>query len=350
MGNYIFNPEVLKGFASQIFQKFGLSKADAEIISNVLIETEYRGINSHGIARILIYAERIKKGLINTQPSNQTLRENATSALIDADNGMGHVVSYKAMKLCIDKAKKTGMGAVGVRNSNHFGINAYYSMMASKENLIGMVFTNTSPLMAPFGGREPILGSNPLSIAIPAGDEPDMVIDMATSGAARGKLEVAAREGQKIPEGLAIDAEGRPTVDPAEGLKGALLPFAGPKGYGMCLMVDTFAGVLTGSLFGQNVGSLFGDLDRPQNLGHFFMAFDVENFMPITEFKQRMDQMIQNIRSSKLGAGFNRIYMPGEIEFEKSKEIRAKGITLNETVFCKLNELAKELGVPELQL
>ncbi|MDD4146615.1 MAG: Ldh family oxidoreductase [Clostridia bacterium] len=348
MVNYTFEPDVLRKFSSRIFQKFGISEADAEVISNVLIETEFRGINSHGIARILIYAQRIEKGLINPRPNFKVLRENATSALLDADNGMGHVISSKAMRLCIEKAKKTGMGTVGVRNSNHFGINAYYSMLASQENLIGMVFTNTSPLMAPFGGREPILGSNPLSIAIPAGVEPDLVVDMATSGAARGKLEVAAREGKKIPEGLAIDAEGRATIDPVEGLKGALLPFAGPKGYGMCLMVDTFAGVLTGSQFGHEVGSLFGNMDRPQNLGHFFLAFDVENFMPIDEFKQRMDQMIQNIRNSKVAAGFNRIYMPGEIEYEKSKKIRAQGITIDETVFRNLNELAQKLGVPEL--
>jgi len=286
-------------------------------------------------------------GLINATPNVKIIKESNTSALIDADNGMGHIASYKAMEMCIDKAKKYGMGSVGVRNSNHFGINAFYSMMALEEGLIGLTFTNTSPLMAPFGGRERLLGSNPLCIAVPAGEEPDVVLDMATSVVARGKIEVAARKGMKIPEGWAIDAEGRVTVDPKQALEGALLPFGGPKGYGLAMVVDILSGVLTGSKFGPETGSLFGDLDRPQEVGHFFMAINIESFMPLETFKKRMDSMIRRIRNSEKAVGFDRIYMPGEIEYEKTLELQKTGIPVNEKVIAELNDLAASLNISE---
>lgn len=348
MSNTTYSAEVLKGFSSKVFQKLGFSEENAGIISDILIAADLRGINSHGVARLPIYAKRIQKNLINTKANIKAIRENATSAILDADNSMGHVVAYQGMKLCIEKAQKVGIGAVGVRSSNHFGINAYYTMMAAQENLIGMTFTNTSPLMAPFGGREALLGSNPLSIAIPAGKEPTMVVDMATSVVARGKLEVAAREGKAIPEGWAIDAEGRATVDPVKGLAGVLLPFGGPKGYGLALLVDILSGVLTGAKYGPEAGSLFGDMDRPQDIGHFFIAISVENFMDINTFKTRMDSMIQSIRESKKAVGFDRIFMPGEIEYEKSKDLSVKGIPVNQAVLEELNTLATALGVANL--
>lgn len=350
MADVIRKPSELKKFSKEIFKKLGLKDEYAEIISKVLITTDLRGISSHGVARIPIYAKRINMGLINPTPQIKTLRENSTSALLDADNGMGQIASYQAMELCIKKAKEHGMGSIGVTNSNHFGINAFYSMMASKENLIGMVFTNASPLMIPFGGREKLLGSNPLSIAIPAGNEPDVVIDMATSVTARGKIEIAARKGEKIPEGWAIDSEGNATVDPQKALSGSLLPFGGPKGYGLAIFVDIVSGIMTGSCFGSNCGSLFGDMDRPQKIGHFFMAINIENFMEIKEFKDRMDCMIQNIKNSKKAVGFDRIYMPGEIEYDKNMELLERGITVNEKVMNQLKDLAESLEISDFLL
>ncbi|MDI3534579.1 MAG: hypothetical protein PWQ82_944 [Thermosediminibacterales bacterium] len=347
MGEKTYIPDKLFEFSTKVFQKLGMTQEDSDTVCRILIKTDLRGISSHGVARIPIYAKRIKLGLINPTPQIKILKENDTSALIDADNGMGHIASEKAINICIEKAKKSGMAAVGVRNSNHFGINAYYSMKAAEEGLIGMTFTNTSPLMAPFGGRERLLGSNPLCIAIPAGEEPDIVLDMATSVVARGKLEVAARKGMNIPEGWAIDSEGRVTVDPQKALEGALLPFGGPKGYGLAVLVDILSGVLTGAKFGPDAGSLFGDLDRPQEIGHFFMAVSVENFMSLETFKHRMDSMIQRIRNSKKAEGVDRIYMPGEIEYLKSKELIEKGITVNEKVIKELNDLAENLGISD---
>jgi len=345
LADVICEPGELKRFSREIFRKLGLSDEYAEIVGEVLIATDLRGISSHGVARIPIYAKRIKMGLINPKPKVKTLKKNTTSALLDADNGMGQIASYQAMELCIKKAKEHGMGSVGVTNSNHFGINAFYSMMASKENLIGMAFTNASPLMVPFGGSDKLLGSNPLSIAIPAGNEPDLVVDMATSVTARGKIEIAARKGEKIPEGWALDSEGKATVDPHKALSGALLPVGGPKGYGLAIFVDIVSGIMTGSNFGKDCGSLFGDMERPQNIGHFFMAINIENFMEIKEFKDRMDCMIQNIKNSKKAVGFERIYMPGEIEYDKNMELLEKGIMVNEKVVNQLNELAENLGI-----
>ena len=345
MLNFVYNYEKLKDFSENILKKLGLKYEEARIISDILIAADLRGISSHGIARLPIYAKRIKLGLINPKPLIRVLKENQTSALLDADNGMGHIAAYKAMDLCIKKAKIVGMASVAVKNSNHFGINAYYTMMGAKENLIGMAFTNTSPLMAPFGGRERLLGSNPLSIAIPSGKEPDIVVDMATSVAARGKLEVAERKGQKIPVDWAIDEEGRTTTDPKEGLLGALLPFGGPKGYGLAIFVDIVSGILTESNFGPDCGSLFGDLERPQNIGHFFTAISIENFIEMEKFQEKMDIMIQKIRNSKKAVGFERIYMPGEIEYEKNTELLKNGIKLNENVINELNGLAKHLEI-----
>lgn len=343
--DYKYNYSKLKEFSEVILKKLGLKDEEAGIISDILIAADLRGISSHGIARLPIYAKRIELGLINPKSKIKILKENQTSALIDADNGMGHIAAYKAMSLCIEKAKIIGMASVAVKNSNHFGINAYYTMMATKENLIGMAFTNTSPLMAPFGGRERLLGSNPLSIAIPSGKEPDIVIDMATSVAARGKLEVAVRKGEGIPIDWAIDKEGRSTTDPKQGLLGALLPFGGPKGYGLAIFVDIVSGILTESSFGPHCGSLFEDLDCPQNIGHFFIAINVKNFLDIDNFQEKMDSMIENIKNSKKAAGFDRIYMPGEIEHKKNAELLLKGITLNKNVINELNGLAKHLGI-----
>lgn len=345
MHNVICKHNELKVFSQEILIKLGLKEEEAEIVSNILIAADLRGISSHGIARLPIYAKRIEFGLINPKPEIKIVKENHTSALLDADNGMGHISAYKAMELCIKKAKIMGMASIAVKNSNHFGISAYYTMMAAKENLIGMAFTNTSPLMAPFGGRERLLGSNPISIAIPSGKEPDIVVDMATSVAARGKLEVAERKGEKIPGDWAIDEEGRATTDPKKGLSGALLPFGGPKGYGLAIFVDIVSGILTESNFGSDCGSLFSDLDRPQNIGHFFTAISIENFIETKVFQEKIDIMIQKIRNSKKAVGFDRIYLPGEIEYEKNIDLLEKGITLNENLIDQLYKLAESYDV-----
>ncbi|MGI6604928.1 MAG: Ldh family oxidoreductase [bacterium] len=334
----------LKEFSLKAFRALGISENDAKIAADILVAADVRGIDSHGVARLPIYAKRLQLGLINKNPQIKVVRERPGMAVVDGDNGLGQVVSYQAMKLCMEKAKQTGTAAVAVKNSNHFGIGAYYAMMALEEDMIGVVATNTSPLMAPFGGKEPMLGTNPIALAVPAGSQYPVVLDMATSLVPRGKIEIYARKGEKLPLGWAIDKEGRPTDDPAEALKGTLLPMGGPKGYGLAMMVDLLAGVLAGAAFGGNIGSLFGDMDRPQNVGHFMMAIDINSFQPIAEFKTTMDNYILSVKNSAPAEGVKEIFLPGEIEFVKGKG-REDGFELNPVVVKNLLELGKELGI-----
>lgn len=335
----------LEEFSRKVFVALGIPEEDAKVSAHILAQADLRGIDSHGVARLAIYAKRLKLGLINKHPNIKIVHEKAGGAIIDGDNGLGQVVTHKAMTLCLNKAKENSVAAVGVRNSNHFGIGAYYAMMALEEDMIGIVATNTSPLMAPFGGKEPLLGTNPIAMAVPAGEEYPVVLDMATSLVPRGKIEIYARKGEKLPLGWAIDADGRPTQDPAEALKGTLLPMGGPKGYGLSMMVDLFAGVLSGAAVGGNIGSLFGNMDRPQNVGHFMMAIDVGSFRPIDEFKAAMDEYICTVKQSTPAEGVKEIFLPGEIEFIKTKERIEQGVPLNPVVVENLLTLARELGL-----
>ena len=334
----------LKVMVVDALKRLNISEEHAGIVADVLIEADLRGLESHGVARLDIYAQRIKAGLINTKPQIKIVNESAGMALVDGDNGMGQVTAKYAMDKCIEKAKTNGISIVGIRNTNHFGIGAYYAMMALKHGLIGFASTNASPLMAPFGGSQAMLGTNPFSVAVPAGKQAPIVLDMATSLVARGKLRLP-KEKVKDPIDWALDKDGNPTDDPATALKGTLLPVGGPKGYGMAVLVDIMAGLLTGAAFGPNIGSLFGDFTKPQNTGNVLMAIDVEKFMPRTEFESRMDEYILNIKNSKPAKGFKEIFLPGEIEHNKTLERRQNGIPLSPQVQAQLEKLLLSLGL-----
>lgn len=338
----LFHPGALQTFMKDVFVKLGVPEDDAVITANVLIASDLRGIDSHGIARIPIYAKRLQLGIVNPRPNITFKRETPTSALVDADNGLGQVAGYKAMKKCIEKAKQSGMASMAIQHSNHFGIGAYYSLMAAEEGMIGVTCTNASPWVAPFGGRDKMLGTNPVAITVPAGKYPHLCLDMASTVVARGKLEIAFRKGEKIPLTWATDSEGRPTDDPAKGLNGTLLPMGGPKGYGLALMVDIFTGIMTASSYGRHIGSLFEDLDRPQNIGHFISVMRMDLFEEPDVFKERIDNMIEEIKGSEKAAGVKEIYMPGEIEYLNTKK-REAGIPLNEKVVDALMVLNQEL-------
>lgn len=328
-----------------ILSKVGVNKHDAEKVADVLVAADLRGIKSHGIARLPIYVKRLHEGLINIHPDIKPIKENKGVAVIDGDNGLGQVASYIAMEKCIELAKDYGISIVGLRNSNHFGIAAYYSMMASKNDLIGFVASNTSPLMAPFGGREAMLGTNPFTVAIPAMNEADIVLDMATSLVPRGKVEVFNREGKEAPIGWGINKEGLNTTDPKEILEGTLLPVGGPKGYGMAVIVDILSGLMTGSTYLNDVGSLFGDRDKSQNLGMVMVAIDISNFNDIDEFKTEIDEYINRVRSSDKAVGNDRIFLPGEIEYNNTLRSINDGIEYSEALTGEISELAKEVGV-----
>lgn len=339
--------EELSKYCSKIFMALGMTPQEARLVTECLVQADLRGISSHGVTRMGIYAKRLRLGLISSHPKIKVVRETPGTALVDGDNGMGAVVGARAMEIAIRKAQMTGVGVVGVRNSNHYGIAAFYAMQALEKNMIGFSMTNAPATMAPWGGITPMIGTNPVAVAVPAGHEYPIVFDMSTSTVARGKIILAEKEGKEIPFGWAVDKLGRPTSNPREALEGAVLPLGGAKGYGISVIIDILCGVLTGALFGCHINSLYENFSEPQNLGHFFGAIDVEAFMPSEEFKRRIDQVIREIKASRRAYGVEEIFLPGEIEFRAEEDQRRHGVKLSRVVYEELLALGRSLGIEE---
>jgi len=336
------------GRAKQICQDMlraaGVPAQDAELIADTLVFAELRGVSSHGLVRLGSYIRRVKLGLMNPAASPQVIQRSASTALVDGCNGFGQVVTMRAMTLAIEMAGATGAAVVGVRNSNHFGTAAYYVMAAVNVGMIGLVLSNSAPAMAPWGGAVAMIGTNPLAVGIPAGDEPPVVLDMATSAVARGRIRVAAKKGERIPEGWALNNMGKPTTDPQEALAGTLLPASGPKGYGLALVIDVLSGILTGSGYGGAVRSL-DDMSGPVRAGHLVAAINVQDFTNVQGFKAEVDTFTREIRKCPKAPGVDRIYLPGEIESEAASRLSEEGITVSDAVAADLKSLGAELGV-----
>lgn len=339
------NHEVLYDFTLKCFLASGFDQNDADIIAKSLIEADLRGVNTHGVIRIPMYLNRVKKGLINPKAKSEIIAENDSMSIIDANNGMGQLSSSQAMELAISKATKSTIALVGVKNSNHFGTAAYYSLMAAEKNMIGISCSNTEPLMCAPGGAYPVVGNNPFSISIPAKNRPAIAVDMAMSAAAIGKIVLAKKKGESIPLGWATDQWGKETTDPNKALEGgSLLPFAGPKGYGLAIAVDVLAGILTGSGFGQRVNSPFNDFINQQYVGHMFIAINIDRIIPINLFLTQVDSYIDEIKAAPKAAGVKEVYLPGEIEYN-TKSLRLKdGIPLPINLLEELEVFAKDLG------
>jgi len=304
-----------------------------------------RGIDTHGVHFLKLLSDRVDARMIRIPTEVRVLREDGATAVLDGGNGLGQVAAHRAMRMNIQKAKELGMGLTLIRNTNHIGILAFYTLMAAEEGMVGIVMSNSAPSMSPWGGADPFLGTNPISIAIPCGLEAPLVLDMSSSVVARGKIRKALRMKQSIPLGWALDEEGSPTTDPSAALKGTLLPIGGPKGYGLALVIDILAGLLSGSQYGPKIKTFHQPLG-PTGIGVLTMAIDIERFMPLDQFKQLMDSYIGSIKKSKKAKGVSRIYLPGEIEFEKEKENLAEGIELNESVVSDLNQLLEKVKSP----
>jgi LDH2 family malate/lactate/ureidoglycolate dehydrogenase len=332
-------------FAAEVFARLGLPSDDADRVADCLLTADLRGIGSHGVSRVPIYAERLRRGLVNPTPSFAVERGGATAA-VDGDNAMGAVVGTRAMSEAIALADAHGAAAVTVRHGNHFGIASYFAMQALERDCIGLAMANTAPAMAPWGGRQRFFGTNPLAAAAPAGAQPAIVIDMATTVTARGKIRLAAQSGGTIPEGWALDADGAPTTDARAAMAGIILPFAEHKGSAIALLIEILAGVLTGAAVGDAVGDQYTNFDRPQDVGYFFVAIDVARFMPVGEFKARMDAMIDDLKGGAPAAGHERILLPGDIERDTTETRRRTGIPLSEEVVRGLGEVSESLGVP----
>lgn len=317
---------------------------EAEVTAEVLAEGDLRGLGSHGILRLPYILRALKRGTIVPDAEVKVVRQTSAAALLDGGHGLGHPVAVRAMRLAIEKAKEHGVGAVGVRNSNHFGIAGYYAQLAAGEGLVGVVTTTTDSLVHPWGGAEPVLGTNAFSIAIPAEPYP-ILMDMATSAAARGKLVEAKKKGRKIPEGWAIDAEGKPTSDPGKGLEGALQPFGGVKGYVLAFMLEILAGPLVGAAAGKEVRGTLEPIEGFCTKGDFMLAIDPSAFGFPEEFKSRVRDFVGMVKGSRKAPGVEEILAPGEPEFRTREKRLREGIPISYEVWAELLEFAKEMDV-----
>lgn len=338
-------PEHLKTFCKEAFRALHVSEHDAEIVASNLIEAELRGLSSHGVMRLKSYISKLAHGGFNPTPNIQILRDRPSMAVLDGDNGLGAVSGTRAMSLCLEKARKTGVACTVVKGGNHYGIAAFYSMMALENDMIGFTLCNTTPKVAVWGSIEPVLGTNPLSIAVPAGQKYPLVFDAATSVLARGKIIMARAEGKQLPPGAALDQQGRPTLDPQEALQGILMPFGGYKGSGISIMIDVLSALLSGALYGTHIPELFADFSQGQNLGLFFGAIDIESFVDPERFKARVDQMIVELKTAQKAEDSDEIYMPGELEFLKKEEHLQQGIQVEAEIFHDLLEIKERLGL-----
>ncbi len=338
-------PERLKEVARVILEGLGASPGEATLVSECLVRADMRGIETHGVHFLTLLANRVDHKMIQIPTNLRVLRDEGAIALIDGENGLGQVAAHKAMKMSIQKARQFGVGTVLVRNTNHIGILAFYSSLAAEEGTVGMVMSNSAPSMPPWGGAEPFFGTNPLSIAIPGGPEGPVILDMSSSVVARGKIRLAQRMKEAIPLGWALDETGRPTTDPNAALKGTLLPIGGPKGYGLALMIDVLAGLLSGSQYGPGIKTFHEPLG-PTGIGVFTMAIDIGRFMPLDDFRRLITSYIESIKKVRKAKNVSRIYLPGEIELEKEKMNLTNGIDLNESTVSSLNRLLEKVNSP----
>ncbi len=354
------DPEALEAFCVRALRALGISEGDARITADVLVSADLRGISSHGVARLRRYVNGLRDGTMIAQPKTEVVSESETTVLIDAGGGLGQPVSHRAMEKAIEKAEVYGSGFATVRNSNHFGIAGYYAMMALEHDCVGISMTNAAVLVVPTFGRDAMLGTNPISVAAPAGREWPFVLDMATSTVPRGKLEVYERLEKSIPLGWATDETGEPTTDPEAVLSnlkqragGGLLPLGGAgellgghKGYGLALLVDILCGVLPGAAYANQVypKDEVGH-PLPSAIGHFFGAWRVGAFRPVDAFTAAMDDLQQRLKDAPKAEGQDRIYIHGEKEYELAKQNARLGVPLNPKVAVDLRALGEELDV-----
>lgn len=347
----------LRAFTQQIFIKMGCSEKHAILAADVLLKSDLRGIDSHGVARLKGYVRLWEKGRINTKPNIKIVHETPTTATVDGDAGLGLVVAPFAMDVAIAKAEKYGSGWVSVKNSNHFGIAGYHALKAVAKDMIGISMTNASPLVAPTFTTERLLGTNPMCYAFPAGKYPPVVVDMATSAAANGKLEIAQRANADVPDGWVQTKEGNASKNPNE-LKdgGALLPLGSDKehgshkGYGLGATVDILSAVLSGANYGPWVPPFVAFLDPPtdpvgEGIGHFFGAMRVDGFRPVADFKDHLDNWITRFKNAKSINPENSIIIPGEPEYAAEQERTKNGIPIVDAVMLDLTEIAAKFEI-----
>lgn len=338
------NADELRGVIIGLLQAMGVEPEESQLLANIFVQADMRGIHTHGCAYVPIIAERIGCDLLTLPTRLERITDDGATTLLDGKNGFGPVAAAEAMQICIEKAKKFGVAVTLVRNTNNIGFLGYYTMMAATEGMIGICMTNAASAIAPWGGAEPFFGTNPLSFSCPISGKAPIVLDMSSSVVARGKIRRAQRLDEKIPDGWALDPAGTPTTDPAEALKGTVLPIAGPKGYGLALAIDLLCGLLSGSKYGQDILTFHKPLG-PTGVGATLMAIDISRFMPCDRFETLAMEYAQAICNSAKAKNIDRIFLPGEIEAENEVLSRTQGVEVDNQLVEKINRLLKENGL-----
>lgn len=334
--------EKIINFSMECLKKVNIKEKDARIITETMLVADYRQIHSHGFLRLPIYIERIKKKFINVNPDIKNIQNNSSLSLMDGDYGPGQIVGTEAMKNSILKAKQNKLGLTIVKNSNHFGIAAYYASLAAKENMIGITISNSEPLMPAIGGAEKIIGNNPIAIAAPTKNMP-VLLDMALSNVPLGKILAAKSNGISVPKGWGVDKYGEETTNPDKIIDdGFLSPMAGPKGFGLALLTEIITGVISGGQYSKNIPLMY-DLQDKQSLSHFMLALDPSFFMSFDDYLTRVEDLISIIKKSKKSSNEEDLFIPGEIEFLKEKTNQNKGVPMNDNLIDELNKLAQSL-------
>ena len=334
----------LARFVRQIFVKLGMPEADAAVAADALVRADLEGNESHGVSRLGIYAKRMWEGRIAANPDIRFERRGSV-LVVDGGNGLGQVVSYRALETAFPMAGETGILGVFVNNSNHFGTAAYYCRLACEKNMALIAMTNSPPGIPPWGGKQAFFGTNPIAFGFPTREEPPVIVDMSSSVVARGKIILAHKLGEPIPPGWAIDEEGEETTDPAAALRGAVLPLGGAKGYALALAIEMMTGVLSGAAYGPHVRNLYKDGDPAANVGHCFILLDIAKWMPLEQYFDTMEKFLHEVKAVPKAKGANEIFYPGERRYAHFVRRSGEGLPVPQEVADELARLGEQWGV-----
>ncbi len=346
MADKLIAHDKLTNFTAACLERLGLASSDARLVAETLVASNLRGVDSHGVVRLTHYATRLRNGSVKARPNITVKRTGASTAMVEGDQGMGQLVAVRAMDEAIALARESGVGAVGARNSSHCGACAWFVEQATSAGMVGLAVTHTDSIMVPPSMKKYFLGSNPLAFGAPGRDGPPVIIDMATTNVAWGKIIVARQDGKPIPADWAVDENGKPATDADKAV--GLMPMAGPKGYALSLMIEILCAQLTGVPFGTHVTRMYAELDKPRNLGHFLLAIDIARFTDPELFRSQIDLMVREIHEAEPSDPARPPLVPGDPERLTAEKRTKSGVPLGEAVIADLNGLAKELGVATL--
>ncbi|RXT07229.1 Ldh family oxidoreductase [Ammoniphilus sp. CFH 90114] len=341
----LYNQLDLKIFCQRVFERLGVESEQAYTAADALVRANLEGVDSHGISRLAIYAKRMKEGRIQAAAQMTVEKKGESVLLVDGDHGLGQIVASYAVKKGMELAKQTGLAAVAVKKSNHFGTASYYCQMACEQGFGMMAFTNSPPGIPPWGGKKAFFGTNPIAFGFPTRSDTPVIIDMSTSVVARGKIILAAKQGQPIPKGWAINEHGEQTEDAEQALRGAVLPLGGAKGYALALAIEILTGVLSGAAFGPHVKNMYEEHPDKSNIGHLFILFDISKFMDLEYFTHLLEQFLEEVKSVPLAEGVDEIFYPGERRAREYKNRLLQGISLSEEVERELYALGESLDL-----